>query len=97
MANEVQKLEAKIILQGAIEGPDRRIDVEIGRALGWRVSHDDWWNWRGSDGHGAPIFDPPGDAWCIRRDARLDTPCNEHLPTFTFMPRQDAETIINAA
>ena len=26
-----------------------------------------------------------------------DVPCNEALPTFTFMPRHDAETIINSA
>ena len=97
MANEVQKLEAKIILQGAIEGPDRQIDVEIGRAIGWRVSHDDYWNWRGYVEGKGPLYDPPGDAWCIRRDARPDVPCNEHLPEFTFMPRQEAETIINAA
>jgi hypothetical protein len=63
-----------------IEGGDhtRATDAEIARALGWRVSHDEWWNW-----HPGPRFDPPGDAWCIRRDGRLDLPCNEALPHFT--------------
>jgi hypothetical protein len=56
----------------------RSIDVEIGLALGWRVSNDPWWNW-----HPGPRFDPPGDAWCIRRDGRNDLPCNEALPRFT--------------
>lgn len=61
------------------DGPHpREVDKEIAEALGWRVSHDDWWNW-----HPGPHFDPPGDAWCIRRDARLDLPCNEALPHFT--------------
>lgn len=57
----------------------REIDREIGEALGWRVSHDEWWNW-----HPGPKYEPPGDAWCIRRDARLDLPCNEALPVFTI-------------
>lgn len=92
MATEAQKLAAKSILWGAVEGPDRRLDVKIGEALGWRVNSDEWWNWK------APgEFDPPGDAWCIRRDARRDVPCNEHLPTFTFMPRRDAEAEIDRA
>lgn len=97
MSNQAQKAIAKALLHGAVNGPDRRIDVEIGRALGWRVSHDDWWNHRGNRADGSPIYEPDGDAWCIRRDARRDTPCNEALPTFTFMPRQDAETIIGQA
>lgn len=92
MATQVQRLQALAILHGAISGPNRMTDVAIGRALGWRVSHDEWWNW-----HEGPVYDPPGDAWCIRRDARRDLPCNEGLPTFTFMPRHDAETIINEA
>lgn len=92
MPTQVQKLAALAHLHGAINGPDRLIDVQIGRALGWRVSHDEWWNW-----HEGPVYDPPGDAWCIRRDARRDLPCNEALPTFTFMPRHDAETIIREA
>lgn len=96
MATQVQKLQALAILHGAIHGPDRRIDVEIGKALGWRVSHDDWWNWRGYEPGKGPTYDPPGDAWCIRRDARTDLPCNEALPTFTFMPRHDAEALITA-
>lgn len=98
MANASQKIAAQAHLFGAIEGPDRQIDVEIGQALGWRVSHDDWWNWRGQRPEdGSPIYDPAGDAWCIRKDARRDVPCNEHLPEFTFMPRQDALSIIEAA
>lgn len=56
----------------------RQTDVEIGEALGWRVSNDEWWNW-----HPGPKYDPPGDAWCIRRDGRNDVPCNEALPVFT--------------
>ena len=92
MSDQVQRLHALAILHSNTGGPDRRIDVEIGKALGWRVSHDDWWNW-----HEGPRYDPPGDAWCIRKDARRDVPCNEALPTFTFMPRQDAETLINEA
>lgn len=59
-------------------GFDRERDRTIGEALGWRVSHDDWWNWKPG-----PVFDPPGDAWCIRKDGRLDEPCNEALPIFT--------------
>ena len=37
-----------------------------------------WWNW-----HEGPRYDPPGDAWCIRKDGRNDLPCNEALPHFT--------------
>jgi hypothetical protein len=93
----MQKLQAVAILSGAIEGPNRQTDVEIGRALGWRVSHDGWWNHRGQDERGRPIYDPPGDGWCIRRDRRKDLPCNEALPQFTFMPRQDALEVIEDA
>jgi hypothetical protein len=60
------------------EPHSRAVDVEIGQALGWRVSRDAWWNW-----HPGPRFDPPGDEWCIRRDGRNDRPCNEALPIFT--------------
>jgi len=60
------------------ETTSRETDREIALALGWRVSHDPWWNW-----HPGPRFDPPGDEWCIRRDARNDVPCNEGLPHFT--------------
>ena len=81
--------KAKLAASG-LDGPNRMVDVEIGKTLGWRVSHDNWWNWRGPD----QPDDPPGDGWCIRRDARSDVPCNEPLPTFTFMPRRDAEEII---
>lgn len=56
----------------------RDLDRACGEALGWRVSHDEWWNW-----HPGPVFDPPGDAWCIRRDGRNDRPCNEALTHFT--------------
>lgn len=56
----------------------RGLDIEIAQALGWRVSKDPWWNW-----HPGPVFDPPGDEWCIRRDGRNDVPCNEALPVFT--------------
>lgn len=59
-------------------GSDRQTDREIAEALGWRVSRDPWWNW-----HPGPVFDPPGDEWCIRRDGRNDRPCNEGLPHFT--------------
>jgi hypothetical protein len=96
VTTQAQRLAALALLHGAIHGPDRQIDVKIGRALGWRVSHDGWWNWQGYGDNG-PVFDPPGDAWCIRRDARPDSPCNEALPRFTFMPRQDAETILHEA
>ena len=82
--------EAKIKIRLST-GRDRATDIEIGRALGWRVSRDEWWNWRGQDPEtGAPIYDPPGDEWCIRRDGRLDTPCNEALPDFTSMPKPEA-------
>ena len=95
MPTQAQKVIAKGILHGAVGGPDRLIDVEIGRALGWRVSSDDYWNWRGYVEGEGPVYDPPGDEWCIRRDGRPDVPCNEALPTFTFMPRRDAESIID--
>ena len=95
MASEMQKMQAKSILWAAIEGPDRRLDVKIGEALGWRVSSDSWWNWKGHDPQTGPKFDPPGDEWCIRRDARSDRACNEGLPEFTFMVRRDAEKIID--
>lgn len=55
----------------------RDLDRACAEALGWRVSRDEWWNW-----HPGPVFDPPGDAWCIRKDGRLDTACNE-APHFT--------------
>lgn len=56
----------------------RRLDAACAEALGWRVDHDEWWNW-----HPGPRYDPPGDAWCIRKDGRVDVPCNEALPQFT--------------
>jgi hypothetical protein len=56
----------------------RRLDQQCAEALGWRVSRDPWWNW-----HEGPVFDPPGDEWCIRRDGRRDVPCDEALPRFT--------------
>lgn len=56
----------------------RRLDAAAAEALGWRVDKDPWWNW-----HEGPIFDPPGDEWCIRKDGRNDLPCNEALPHFT--------------
>lgn len=56
----------------------RALDVEIGQALGWRVSQDPWWNWQPGPRHGLPR-----DEWCIRRDGRNDRPCNEALPHFT--------------
>jgi hypothetical protein len=61
--------------------PSRECDAAIGRSLGWRVSRDNYWNW-----HPGPKFDPPGDEYCIRRDARNDVPCNEALPAFTRHP-----------
>lgn len=95
MNNQAGKAMAKALLHSAVSGPDRLVDVDIGRALGWRVSQDPWWNHRGNRDDGSPIYDPPGDDWCIRRDARSDVPCNEALPTFTFIPRRDAEAIID--
>ena len=95
MADMVQIMAAKALLFGAT--PDRMRDVEIGRALGWRVSHDEWWNWKGKPEDGPPVYDPPGDAWCIRKDARNDLACNEALPTFTFMVRRDAWEAIDRA
>jgi len=56
----------------------RRLDQQCAESLGWRVSRDPWWNW-----HEGPVFDPPGDEWCIRRDGRRDIPCDEALPHFT--------------
>ena len=56
----------------------RDLDRAAGEALGWRVDRDPWWNW-----HPGPVYDPPGDEWCIRKDARKDVPCNEALPHFT--------------
>lgn len=80
------------------KGRDRETDIAIGRALGWRVSRDEWWNWKGQDPEtGAPIYDPEGDEWCIRRDGRCDVPCNEPLPNFTAMAKQDAIRIIAKA
>jgi hypothetical protein len=57
----------------------RQDDKRIAESLGWRVSFDPWWNW-----HPGPRFDPPGDEWCVRRDGRLDRPCNESLPHFSL-------------
>lgn len=89
--------EAKVKIRLA-SGRDRMLDIEIGRSLGWRVSRDEYWNWRGQDPEtGAPIYDPPGDEWCIRRDARPDVPCNEALPEFTSMPKKEAIAIITEA
>lgn len=56
----------------------RELDAACAEALGWRVGRDPWWNW-----HPGPVFDPPGDEWCIRKDGRNDIPCNEALPHFT--------------
>lgn len=56
----------------------RDLDRACAEALGWRVSKDPWWNW-----HPGPVFDPPGDEWCIRKDGRNDLACNEALPHFT--------------
>lgn len=56
----------------------RKLDEACAEALGWRVSKDPWWNW-----HEGPVFDPPGDEWCIRKDGRRDLPCDEALPHFT--------------
>ncbi len=85
--------EAKIKVRLS-EGRDRYLDMEIGRALGWRVSKDDWWNHRGNRPDGSPIYDPPGDEYCIRKDGRPDIPCNEALPDFTAMPKDDAIALI---
>ena len=60
--------------------PSREIDADIGRALGWRVSEDPWWNVNKDGSESAP-----GDELCIRRDGRKDVACNEALPPFTFM------------
>ena len=59
-------------------GPSRELDAKVAEAIGWRASHDPWWNW-----HEGPRYDPPGDEWCIRRDGRNDLACNEALPSFT--------------
>ena len=56
----------------------RDLDRAAAEALGWRVSRDPWWNW-----HEGPVYDPPGDEWCIRKDGRNDVPCDEALPHFT--------------
>jgi len=60
------------------DGPSRELDAKVAEAIGWRASHDPWWNW-----HEGPRYDPPGDEWCIRRDGRNDLACNEALPAFT--------------
>lgn len=56
----------------------RSLDAACAEALGWRVDRDPWWNW-----HPGPVYDPPGDEWCIRKDGRKDLACNEALPHFT--------------
>lgn len=55
------------------EGPSRELDAAITRCVhpDWRVDRDKFW----SEGN--------HDAWCIRRDGRLDMPCDEALPRFT--------------
>jgi len=65
-----------VMLETGVE--NRQIDRQCAEILGWRVSRDEWWNW-----HPGPVYDPPGDEWCIRRDGRNDVPCNEALPRFT--------------
>lgn len=57
----------------ACAGPHpRETDREIAKRLGWRVSED-------------PHCPQVGkiDDYVIRRDGRLDIPCNEELPVFT--------------
>lgn len=68
----------------------REDDKRIAEGMGWRVSHDPWWNWHKKEEPPGFYFDPPGDEWCIRRDGRNDLPCNEALPHFTL------ETVGNA-
>lgn len=77
MGEKLNLLEAMVLLKAEQSG--RQLDSQIAEALGWRVSRDPWWNW-----HEGPVFDPPGDEWCIRKDGRRDLPCDEALPHFTY-------------
>ena len=53
--------------------PSRALDRDIALLVHpeWRVSRDKYW----SEGN--------HDEWCIRRDGRLDVPCDEALPFYT--------------
>lgn len=77
-ARKMQSAPHVIRLRFLVGESSRDLDRACAEALGWRVSHDEWWNW-----HPGPVYDPPGDAWCIRKDGRNDLPCNEALPHFT--------------
>lgn len=78
-AHKDQADPAVIRLRFSAGEESRALDMACATALGWRVSHDPWWNW-----HPGPFFDPPGDEYCIRKDGRNDVPCNEALPHFNL-------------